>query len=293
MQRLLLHAIMQTVSKRGLVLKTMPEECIMTKDSPIGVFDSGVGGISVLRVMQETMPHENFIYYGDSGNAPYGEKTPDHIRRLSENVIRFLFHKEVKAVVIACNTATSAAADYLRAKYPDRIILGMEPAVKPAVLKSGKRHPAVLVMATSSTLHGERMKHLVSLHGEDGDIYPLAAPGIVRLVEAGKKDSPEMLEYLSEILSPYRKHANGSIGTHIDSLVLGCTHFPFVEEHIKEVLGYPVEVYNGAYGTAREALRRLTEAGLLSDRAAPGDVKLYSSSTTPDPTALERMLLLS
>lgn len=131
-------------------------------DAPIGVMDSGVGGISVLRVLRRDMPYENFIFYGDSAHAPYGVKSDDEVTALTDQVFEKLYSYDVKAIVIACNTATSAAADRLRVKYPDRIIVGMEPAVKPAVIESTVKHPKVLVMATASTLHGDRLHRLTA-----------------------------------------------------------------------------------------------------------------------------------
>ena len=251
--------------------------------APIGVFDSGAGGISVLRALQRELPAENFVYYGDNLHAPYGERDEESIRGLCEADLHFLFQQQVKAVVIACNTATSAAADYLRKKYPHTIIVGMEPAVKPAVDTAGLPRPRVLVMATESTLAGDRLKNLIRLHEEHGEIHRLAAPGIVRLVEAGQENSEAMTAYLQEILAPYRS-------LHIDSLVLGCTHFPFARRQIAEALGYPVHFYDGAEGTARETRRRLAAAGLLHAEdnvgASSGWVRLFSSDPRPEALAL-------
>ena len=249
----------------------------LNADAPIGVFDSGLGGLSVLRVLKRDMPQENFLYFGDSLHAPYGEKTEEEIRKLTTENIAMLFEKGCKAVVIACNTATSAAADYTRALYPDRIIVAMEPAVKPAVLDEDSDHPKVLVMATESSLHGERLKHLIGRFSQNADIIPLAAPGIVRLVEKGKADSKEMDDYLRSILSLYCRKEDGHVSVMVDSVVLGCTHFPFAAEAIKRVLGYPFHFYDGAYGTSRETKRRLKEAELLNPGAETGTVELHFS----------------
>lgn len=264
---------------------------MITKNSPIGVMDSGVGGISVLRVLRKQLPDENYIFYGDSGNAPYGEKDDDTIRALSERVMLHLKAQGTKAVIIACNTATSVAAGYLREKYPDDIIIGMEPAVKPAVSSADVDHPTVLVLATAVTLKGEKLHELIGRFADGADIRALAAPGIVRLVEAGKADSPEMLSYLTDLLRDYRKQEDGSIPTRIHSLVLGCTHFPFAKKRIREALGYEVDFYDGAAGTVRETAHRLREAGLLNDSALPGTVSLDTSSPAADPAALARLLL--
>ncbi len=262
--------------------------------APIGVFDSGAGGISVLRALRRELPAENFVYYGDNLHAPYGERDEESIRRLCEADLHFLFQQQVKAVVIACNTATSAAAVYLREKYPHTIIVGMEPAVKPAVDAAGLDCPRVLVMATESTLAGDRLKNLIRLHGDHGEIHRLAAPGIVRLVESGQERGEVMTAYLREILAPYRRQENRKEDVHIDSLVLGCTHFPFVKQQIAAVLGYPVHFYDGAEGTARETRRRLERAGFLHAEdnvgASAGRVRLFSSDPRPETAELLRRL---
>lgn len=264
---------------------------MISKDSPIGIFDSGVGGISVLRVLRHDMPNENYIFYGDSINAPYGDKTDEKIREMSDASIRFLFDHGAKAIVIACNTATSAAATYLREKYPDTIIVAMEPAVKPAVNFADSAHPKVLVLATKSTIHGERLHHLIGRFSDNAEIFPVAAPGIVPLVEAGKENSTEILSYLRELLKPFRKIEDGGDGNLIDSVVLGCTHFPFVIDKIREALSYDVTFYDGAYGTSRETKRRLENAGLLNDSETPGRTEIYSTASGDDPTALAWRLL--
>ncbi len=264
---------------------------MISKSSPIGIFDSGVGGISVLRVLRHDMPNENYIFYGDSINAPYGDKSEERIKEMSDASIRFLFEHGAKAIVIACNTATSAAATYLREKYPEAIIVAMEPAVKPAVSYAETEHPSVLVLATKSTIHGERLHHLIGRFSENADIYPIAAPGIVPLVEAGMENSPEILSYLKELLKPYRRIEDGGDGLMVDSVVLGCTHFPFVMDKIREALGYDVTFYDGAYGTSRETKRRIKNAGLLNDSKEAGSIDIFSTASGSDPTALAWRLL--
>lgn len=263
----------------------------MEKDAPIGVFDSGVGGISVLRVLRRYMPNENFIFFGDSAHAPYGDRTDEQIRALSEDNVRFLLKKGCKAIVIACNTATSAAADWLRARYPELIIIGMEPAVKSAVDHAKIPHPRVLVLATAATIHGERLHHLIGRFTAEAEICPVAAPGIVPLVENGKEHSGELRGYLRELLQPYRRIEDGGGGQCADSVVLGCTHFPFAADSIREALGYPVVFWDGAYGTARETKRRLQAAGLLRTSEQTGRAVLYSSLPGEASLALQRRLL--
>ncbi len=260
--------------------------------APIGVFDSGAGGISVLRALRRVLPGEDFVFYGDNLHAPYGERDEESIRKLCEADLHFLFRQQVKAVVIACNTATSAAADYLRAKYPHTIIIGMEPAVKPAVDTAPMEKPRVLVMATEATLAGDRLQNLIRLHGEHGEIHRLAAPGIVRFVEAGKENAEELTVYLQEILAPYRRTDGRTEDIHIDSLVLGCTHFPFVKRQIERVIGYPLQFYDGAEGTARETRRRLSGRLNAEGNAGgrEGRVRFYSSDSRPETMALLKRL---
>ena len=251
------------------------------KDSPIGIFDSGVGGISVLKALKKELPNEDFLFYGDQKNAPYGEKTEEEVRALSLSAYRFLKEHGVKATVIACNTATSAAAPFLREKFPEDIIVGMEPAVKPATLfaheiaeREGEHsclsEKKILILATESTLKGNRLHHLIDRLKSKGKYILLPAPGIVRLLEEGKGFGEEMQSYLKDLLKPYPK---GSVS----SIVLGCTHFPFVKKEIERALGYSIPFFDGAEGTARETAHRLAEKNLLR-KTGESRLTLYSSS---------------
>ena len=224
----------------------------------IGVFDSGLGGISVLRDIVELMPCENYIYFGDSAHAPYGTKTREAILERSEQCTNFLLAKDVKAIVIACNTATSVAASTLRQQYPSIPIIGIEPALKPAVL--WKEHDKVAVM-----------KH----YSKESDIYPVPCPGLADYVEKGIFDGEEITEFLKGLLAP-------SLEKHVDAIVLGCTHYPFVEKVIQRIAGPDVKIFNGAHGTALELQRRLRIAELLTPSIEKGTVEFYSSSTNPE-----------
>ena len=168
---------------------------------PIGVFDSGIGGISVLKEIVSLMPEENYIYYGDSANAPYGTRQITDIQHLSRNCVKFLLEHGAKAIVIACNTATSAAAAMLRADYPDIPVIGIEPALKPAVL--WKEHDRIAVMATPMTLKQDKFLSLMHTYEDRSVIYRVPCPKLVGFVENGDLDSPELHDYLQEILSPY------------------------------------------------------------------------------------------
>ncbi len=240
----------------------------MNKTSaPIGVFDSGLGGISVLKELYALMPNENYIYFGDTKNAPYGGKEDSEILKLSTGVVNELIHLGAKAVVIACNTATSVAANALRESLSVPII-GIEPAVKPAATKypGGK----ILVMATQVTLKKEKFAELVKRYDSVAQITPLPCPGLVELIEKGEKDSEEIRDYLKKILLPIADE-------HFDGVVLGCTHYPHIKKQIRDAFGYNPEIFDGAEGTARETMRRLTEEGLRNTSNINGTIEFVSS----------------
>lgn len=249
------------------------------KDNFIAVFDSGVGGISVLRHLRRILPQERYLYFGDSANAPYGSRPTAEVRELTLNAAEKLFAQGCKALVVACNTATSAAIDTLRQKYPDKIIIGIEPAVKPAV----DRFPGgyIGVLATEVTLREEKFNRLLTHYGEKSQVVRLPAPGLVELIEGGKTDSEETESLLRQILSPHLEK--------LDALVLGCTHYPFVSAVLRRIVGEDVLLIDGGEGTARETRRRLEAAGLL--RSGQGEVIWQSSSDDPNFPALCQCLL--
>lgn len=226
-------------------------------DAPIAVFDSGLGGVSVLKEMRKLMPEEDFYYYGDSLNAPYGTKTLYEVRKLTIAHTRDFVEMGAKGVVVACNTATSAAVRTLREMYPDLPLVGIEPAVKPAVecFPEGR----ILVMATPMTIREEKLHKLIEKFAGEAEVIPLACPGLMDFVEAGNIESPEIYGFLRDILHPYKGN--------IDGVVLGCTHYPFVQKTIQEVLGEKVQIFDGGAGTAKEIKRRLDVAGLLRKNA--------------------------
>ena len=187
----------------------------LCKNNPIGIFDSGLGGISVLRELVRIMPSEDFIYLGDSLHAPYGTKTLEEVRQRSIENAEFLFDKGAKGLVVACNTATSAAVRLLREMYPYIPIVGIEPAVKPAV--NCMEHPKVLVMATPMTIREEKFHKLMDRYKEQGEIIPLPCPGLMNFVERGDLDGEDLEKYLSELLFEYKHNK-------VDAVVLGCTH---------------------------------------------------------------------
>ena len=244
----------------------------------IGFFDSGVGGVSVLHTASRLLPHENFLYYGDNGNAPYGVRSLDEIRVLCERATSILLDRGVKAIVIACNTATSAYAEILRAKV-DIPVVGMEPAIKPAQLN---RHGGdVLALATKATLSLPKFHRLMGIYGTN--VIPVVGEGLVEIVESGKANSPEAEEALSRILAPYRDRQ-------VDSIVLGCTHYPFLETSIRKL--FPkAEIFDGRFGTAMQ-LRHLLELNNLFSDDAPGTIE-YQTSGDESTIALMKQLMAS
>lgn len=238
------------------------------RELPIAVFDSGVGGVSVLRELVKILPNENYIYYGDSKNAPYGTKSLDEVRRLTGEHAQELFSLGVKGLVIACNTATSASVRLLREQYPQIPIVGIEPAVKPAA--NFKDHPTVLVLATPMTIREEKFRRLMGRYEDQAEIIPLPCPGLMEFIERGDLRGEDLRQYLMELLSDYRVNQ-------VDAAVLGCTHYPFAREMIQEILGDKVQIFDGGEGTAREMKRRLAAEELLCSSDKKGQVEFCNS----------------
>lgn len=236
---------------------------------PVAVFDSGLGGISVLRETIKILPNEDFIYFGDTKYAPYGMKTKEQVRELSEMNVEMLLEKGAKAIVIACNTATSAAAASLREKYKTIPIIGIEPAVKPAVLH--KSHSNIVVMATRRTLREEKFHCLSEQFSEDANIIPLPCPGLMEFVEQGILDGPKLEQYFTNLF----KHIDRES---IDAIVLGCTHYPFLKKSIRPFFKRDVYIIDGGLGTARQLKRRLEQESLQNDPNREGTIEFFSSA---------------
>ncbi len=245
----------------------------------IGIFDSGVGGISVLRHLRRLMPQERFLYYGDSANAPYGPRTTEEIRSLALATAEKLVAQGIKALVVACNTATSAAIDLLRQTYPELIVVGIEPALKLAAQRFPKG--CIAVMATQTTLREEKFQALLGQYSNTCQVVQLSAPGLVELVEQGKGSSKESLSLLRPILEPWKGK--------LDALVLGCTHYPFASAPIRDILGDTTLLFDGGEGTAKETKRRLEAAGLINREG--GCVVWQNSLVDSKMTALCQQLL--
>ena len=243
-----------------------------TDNRPIGVLDSGLGGISVLRELVKLMPGEDFIYYGDSANAPYGTRTPEEVIDLTKKDVEFLLERGAKAIVVACNTAT----------YEEVLpVIGIEPALKPAV--KAKEHSKVVVMATPMTLSQTKFNSMMHIYEDDANIIKMPCPGLVEYIESGVLDGPVLDAYLEKQFAPYDK-------AEIDAVVLGCTHYPLIREVIQKHLP-GVFVYDGGFGTAKQTKRRLEERGLLSDRESGGKVEIFNSRNTEEILELSRQLL--
>lgn len=263
----------------GFYHQILTEAYVLKEDFKgyIGVFDSGVGGISVLKDCTALLPNENFVFFGDSANAPYGERTVEEVQQLTMNMIRPMVERGLKAVVIACNTATSAAISLLRETFTEIPVIGVEPALKPATEDDRNGH--IMVIATPVTLKLEKFQKLERTYGKDADVTAVPCPGLAGRIEKGSLDGPDLKAMMSELLGPYRGK--------VDSVVLGCTHYPFVRRQIREVLG-DVRFYDGGEGTARELKRKLEEYGLRSDSSGEGEVVFLSSKETAEEIELYR-----
>ena len=245
-----------------------PETGAFLSHSPtdaVAVFDSGVGGLTVLWALQKALPHEHFLYWGDTANAPYGDRSEEEILALTQATADHLLReRRCKALVLACNTATAAAAEDLRKRFADIPIIGMEPAVRPALAATSG---VVWVLGTAATLRSDRFRALIPPH-ERERVVPLAAPGMVPLIEAGKADGPAMERYL---LGRTRGLPRPS------AVVLGCTHFPLAEAALRQVVG-DVPFFDGAAGTARQTARVLQEYHLQNLTPSRGFVTLTATS---------------
>lgn len=240
------------------------------KNAPIGVFDSGLGGISVLRELQALMPAEDFLYFGDDRNAPYGVRPEEEVLALTCDGVEGLFQEGCKAVVLACNTATAAAVVPLRALWNDRILVGAEPAVKPAI-RDG--HRKIGVLATTTTLSSRRFRALTETLGGEAEILSIPAPGLVELIEARVWHGPVLENFLHGLLDE-------PLAAGVDALVLGCTHYPFVREAIASVSG-GLPLYDGNRGIALQTRRLLSSAGLLRT-AGQGSVSFLHRGQSPE-----------
>jgi len=246
--------------------------------SHIGIYDSGVGGISVLRAIREQMPNESVVYFGDQRHIPYGPRPMEQIRSFSEAITNFLLQQKAKIIVVACNTASAAALKYLREKFQTVQFVGMEPAVKPAAeqTQTGK----VGVLATPATFQGALYASVVERFANGVELFQNTCNGLVQQIEQGNLEGKETRNILEAALLPM-------LEKNIDTVVLGCTHYPFVIPLIQEIVGNKVRVIDPAPAVAKQVGRLLEVNRTRNESKSRGKIKFYTSG---DPDALKSML---
>jgi glutamate racemase len=246
------------------VLKKNIQTNIVNADQPIGIFDSGVGGLSIAKCISETLPNEQLIYVADSAFAPYGDIEICLIEQRVDAIANWLVSQSVKAIVVACNTATVNAIEKLRTQYHLPII-GVEPAIKPAAKQSKTKKVAILV--TQATAQNKRFLALVEKHKNNSEVIVQPCPGLVELVEAGKTNSIECQQLLQGYLIPLVEQG-------IDTLVLGCTHYPFLHQQITNIVGATITIMETAKPVTQQLKRRLSHYNLLNTSQSPNQINL-------------------
>jgi len=248
---------------------------MMTRHSkhhgPIGIFDSGVGGLSVLREVHRQLPAEDLVYIADQAHVPYGNRSREEVFGFSAGIVRYLLKMQVKLVTIACNTASAVALTDLRAKYPSLLFVGMEPAVKPAAEETSTG--VVGVLATPATFQGDLYASTVERFAKGVKILQDTCPGLVKQIEAGQISSQETREILQRALTPMLEEG-------VDEIVMGCSHYPFVIPLIKEIVGEGVEVIDPAPAVARQVERLLNEYDLRKGKQEKAEVSFYTTGKT-------------
>ncbi len=242
----------------------------MHKNSPIGIFDSGVGGSSIWQEIHKLLPFENTIYLADSKNAPYGNKSQEEITALSIKNTEKLIDQGCKIIVVACNTATTNAIETLREKYEIPII-GIEPAIKPAALQTNTK--SIGILATKGTLSSALFSRATEAFTKDISVVEIIGEGLVTLIEAGKLDSPEMLTLL-------RKHTKPMIVAKIDFLVLGCSHYPYLIPQLRKILPENVKIIDSGEAVARQTKTVLQSLNLLREENSKPSLKFYINAET-------------
>ncbi len=240
-------------------------------NAPIGVFDSGVGGLSILRQLRLLLPAEPVLFYADQAHVPYGPRPLAEVRRFSIGIARFLIGQGAKLIVVACNTASAAALQDMRSAFPSTPFVGMEPAVKPAAEQTRTR--TVGVLATPATFQGALFASVVERFAQGVRVIPQTLPGLVEQIEAGDLNAAETQRIIKAAVAPL-------VAQGADTLVLACTHYPFVIPAIAEAAGPGVQVIDPSPAIARQTARLLDERGLRSDHAGPGEV-IYLTSGDP------------
>lgn len=228
----------------------------------IGMFDSGIGGLNTLEAVKKLLPNENILYYQDSINNPYGEKTDEQLQTITSNIVDYLQEKGVKEIIVACNTATTRCIKYLRNKYKDIIFIGTEPAIKVA---TDNNYQNILLLATPATVNSDRVKELINNNITTQNIYLQEAEGLANAIEENNKE--KIKEILINKLNKYKDK-------NIDAVVLGCTHYSFVEKEIKEILEN-ITLIDGNDGVARQAKKMLEDNNLLENNNTIGTITIY------------------
>jgi len=247
----------------------------------IGVFDSGVGGLSILDEALQQLPHHNYIYFADSANAPYGDKPPQWIAERSLQICRYLMEQDCSAIVVACNTATAEAIATIRSTL-DIPIIGVEPGIKPAAMQS--QNGIVGVLATEATLNSDKFNALLATLPEHCQFIKQAGAGLVPLIEAGLIETPEMQALLRSHLKPIQDQG-------ADTLVLGCTHYPFLKKMIRAIVGDSMTLIDTSDAVVRQLLRQLHQQGLIvSSKHSPKLSLLSTASADTLQTMAERLL---
>mgnify|MGYP001202499682 CR=1 FL=1 len=245
----------------------------------IGVFDSGIGGLWILKYLREKLPEYNYIFFGDQAHVPYGARTKEEIIKFSEEITKFLIDKDCQLIVVACNTASGASLKYLREKFPYIPFVGMEPAVKPAVESSDSGRIGVL--ATPATFEGELYSSVVERFAHDAELFESTCVGLVEQIEKGDLDSEKTLNILEKALRPM-------MDKNIDTIVLGCTHYPFVIPRRKEIVGEKVHVIDPTPAIVKHVGRILDESGLINEVTDQGTTEIYTSG---NPAEVEAIIL--
>lgn len=245
---------------------------LILANAPLGVFDSGVGGLSVLKAIREHLPAEPVIYIADQSHVPYGPRPMTEIQAFSEGVTRFLISQNVKLVVVACNTASAAALQYLRTTFPGIPFVGMAPAIKPAVEQT--RTGMVGVLATPATFQGALYASVVERYASGVTVLQDTCPGLVQQIEKGDLDGPDTRRILEYALHPM-------LGEGVDTVVMGCTHYPFVIPLIREICGEAVQVIDPAPSIARQVGRLLDAHGMRFSESKQTDVIAYTTGELP------------
>ncbi len=251
--------------------------------APIGVFDSGIGGLSILQALRAELPSEDFVYVADSGHAPYGERDPTHVIERARAITYYLREQHhIKALVIACNTATAAAIHLLRQEQPDLPIIGVEPALKPAAQLSKTRR--IGVMATQGTLSSAKFQALLESLKDQADFICQPCSGLASAIEAGDADKIQSLS----------RHYTAALGPndHVDTLVLGCTHYPFAREVLQDLVGPSVTLLDSGAPVARQTHRVLKAKAVLAPAREPSTLLCSTGEIEPLQVAAHRWLKL-